>query len=187
MHNRDMLVLPHATPTIDTIDTPRLQLRAHRIEDFAACAAMWADPAVVRYLAIPALTEEDTWSRLLRYAGHWSMLGFGYWAIEEKATGSFVGDLGFADYKREMTPNIHGLPEMGWILSPAFQGKGYATEAARAALAWGSPRFAGKRAVCLIEPENQASIRVAEKIGFGERQAGRYKGHEVAFFVHNGR
>jgi RimJ/RimL family protein N-acetyltransferase len=187
VHNQHMLTVPHAALAIDTIETPRLRLRAHRIEDFPACAAIWSDPAVVRHLAIPALTEEDTWNRMLRYAGHWATLGFGYWAIEEKVTGAFAGDLGFADYKRDMTPNIHGLPEMGWILAPAFHGKGYATEAALAALAWGKPRFAGKRAVCLIEPENQASIRVAGKIGFGERQLGRYKGRDVAFFVHDGR
>jgi len=182
-----MLTLAHDSFPIPTIEAERLRLRGHRVEDFEACAAMWADPETVRHLGIPTLTEEDTWARLLRYAGHWAMLGFGYWAIEEKSSGRFVGDLGFADYKRDMEPAIHGLPEMGWILSPYVHGKGYATEAARAALDWGKPRFGDKRAVCLIVPENVASIRVAEKYGFGERRLGRYKGHEVVVFTHDGR
>ena len=79
---------------IPVIETPRLTLRGHRLDDFSDCAAMWADPIVTRHIGGKPFSEEDTWTRLLRYAGHWLLLGFGYWAIEEKDTGSFVGELG---------------------------------------------------------------------------------------------
>ena len=148
------------------LETARLKLRAHRLEDFAACAAMWAAPAVTCYIGGKPLSEEETWTKLLRYVGHWSVMGFGYWAVEEKETGRFVGELGFAEFKREIQPSIRDTPEAGWIFSPAVHGKGYATEALREVLAWGETHFAGARTVCLVHPENLASIRLAEKCGY---------------------
>ena len=87
---------------VPVIETERLRLRAHRPDDFAACAAMWALPDVVRYIGGKPFSGEEVWSRVLRYAGHWQWMGFGFWALEEKATGSFAGDLGFAEFKREI-------------------------------------------------------------------------------------
>jgi RimJ/RimL family protein N-acetyltransferase len=112
---------------VPVIETERLILRGHRIEDFAACASIWSDPEVVHYIGGKPLTREDVWARLLRYAGHWQWMGFGMWAVEEKATGAFAGDLGFAEYKRDIEPPILGVPEIGWVLAPRAQGKGYAT------------------------------------------------------------
>ena len=113
----------------------------------------------------------------MRYAGHWSLLGFGYWAVEEKETGRFVGDVGLSDFRRELPAklNFSTAPEAGWVLSPAFHGRGYATEAVRAALAWGEAHLGAKRFVCLIHPENIASLRVAEKTGFKPYARTRYK------------
>ena len=96
---------------------------------------MWADPEVTRYIGGTPLTEEESWARLLRYVGHWSLLGFGYWVVEEKTTGNFIGEVGFADYKRDL-PSLKDLPEIGWVFSSQASGKGYATEAVRAASAW---------------------------------------------------
>jgi RimJ/RimL family protein N-acetyltransferase len=177
-----MLTLPHASLDIDVLHTERLCLRGYRFDDFAACAAMWTDPQVTRYTTGRPLSEEEIWTRFLRAIGHWSLLGFGYWAVEEKATGSFVGELGFADLKRDPQPSLQGLPEMGWIFSSAVHGKGYASEAVRAALAWGKPRFAPKQAVCLISPENYPSIRLAANNGFREFQRTTYKGDPVILF-----
>src|ERR1700729_2426842 len=86
---------------VPILETERLILRAHGIDDFVHSAAMWADPEVTRYIGGKPLSEEETWARLLRYVGHWSLLGFGYWVVEEKATGNFAGEIGFADYKRD--------------------------------------------------------------------------------------
>lgn len=151
---------------IPEIVTARLRLRAHRLEDFAASAAMWADPAVTRFIGGRPLSGEEAWARFLRYAGHWSFLGFGFWAVEELAGGGLVGEVGFAHLKREIQPPIPDVPEIGWVMAPRVHGKGYATEAVAAALEWGGANLSSRSAVCLIHPENLPSIRVAEKCGF---------------------
>ena len=158
------------------IETERLLLRAHGFDDFPDSAAMWADPVVTRHIGGRAFSTEESWARLLRYIGHWDALEFGYWVVVEKATGQFVGEAGFADFKREIEPSIDGLPEMGWAFVSRMHGKGYATEAVRAAAAWGDRHLNSSRTVCLIHPENRASIRVAEKCGFQEYQRTLYKG-----------
>ena len=185
MQNGCMLTFPHTPLDIPILETERLRLRAQRLEDFSACAVMWADDRVTRHTTGRALSEEETWSRFLRGLGHWALLGFGYWAVEEKSTGEYVGEMGFTDLKRDIQPSVRGLPEMGWILSPRIHGRGYATEAVSAALAWAKPRFGTTRAVCIISPENIASIRVAEKCGFQEFARTIYRGDPVILFRNN--
>src|ERR1035441_9914447 len=97
---------------IPVIETERLRMRGHRLDDFADCAAMWADPVVTRHVGGKPFSEEEVWDRLLGDAGHWSLVGFGYWVLEERATSDFVGELGFADYKRDIVPSIKGMPEL---------------------------------------------------------------------------
>jgi RimJ/RimL family protein N-acetyltransferase len=118
----------------------------------------------------------------LRYAGHWPLLGFGYWLVEERETGEFVGEVGFADFKRDMQPSLGPVPELGWVLAPAKQGNGYATEAAHAALGWAREHFGSGNFACIINPENLASIKVARKCGFEEKQLVTYKGRPVIIF-----
>ncbi len=172
----------HPVTEVPVIETKRLKLRGHRLEDFVDCAAMWADPIVTRHIGGKPFSEEEVWARLLRYVGHWSLMGFGYWAIEERDTGDFVGELGFADFKRDMEPSIKGVPELGWVLASKAHGKGYATEAVRAAIAWGEDHFGPVRTVCIIHPDNLASIRVAEKCGYKDLQHTTYKGHATLLF-----
>jgi len=83
------------------VETERLILRGHRLDDFENCLALWADPVVTRYIGGRPFSAEEVWTRLLRYVGHWTLLGFGFWAIEDKAAGSFVGELGFAESIRK--------------------------------------------------------------------------------------
>jgi RimJ/RimL family protein N-acetyltransferase len=166
-----------STCSVPELDTSRLSLRGHTIADFAESAALWADPEVTRYIGGRPCTEEEAWARLLRYAGHWILLGFGYWVIREKGSGRFVGEVGLADFRREMDPSLGEAPEIGWVLSPWAHGKGYATEAAQAVIAWGERRFgAGVRMVCIVDPANVASLRVAEKCGYREVRRTTYKG-----------
>ncbi len=144
---------------------------------------MWSDPDVTRYIGGKPLTEEESWTKFLRYVGHWSLLGFGYWAVEEKATGKFVGEIGFADYKRDLQPSLEGIPEIGWVLASQAHGKGYATEAVRGVTAWGDAHFGLARTACIIAPDNAASIRVAVKCGYREWQRTTYHGHPTLMFV----
>ena len=111
------------------LKTDRLILRRHNVEDFAALHEMWTEPVVYQHIVARPSTREESWSRLLRYVGHWALLGYGYWAVEEQATGSFVGEMGFADYHRDIDPPLDGRPELGWILKTSAHGAGYATEA----------------------------------------------------------
>lgn len=156
-----------STLQIPTLETSRLKLRAHNLDDFSDCVAMWSDPVVTRYTIGAPASEQQTWRRMLAYLGHWSVLGFGYWAVEEKTGGRYIGELGFADFKRDLHPSIQGIPELGWALASSAHGKGYATEALRAVVAWGDLHFES-HTVCLIQPENRASLRVAEKLGYRE-------------------
>ena len=170
------------TEGIPTIETARLRLRGHRVEDLGDCAAMWGDPAVVRHISGRPSSAEDSWGRILRYAGLWSLLGYGYWAVEETASGRFVGDVGFADFKRAVQPSFAGAPEIGWVLATWAHGRGFATEAVRAAVAWGDRHFGAARTVCMIAPENAASIGVAEKCGYREYARAVYKGDPAILF-----
>jgi len=164
---------------IPILETPRLRLRGHRIDDLDACAVMWADPVVVRHTTGKPQTREEVWFRILRYVGHWALLGYGFWALEEKASSNLIGEVGFADFKRALDPPLGDTPEIGWILAPSAHGKGYATEAVRAVIAWGDEHFGSVRTVCLIQPENAASIRVADKCGYREYARTRYKENDV--------
>jgi RimJ/RimL family protein N-acetyltransferase len=169
-------------PVVPALDTERLTLRGHTLDDFDECAAMWGDPVVTRYIGGRPLSEEDVWARVLRYAGLWTLLGFGYWVVRERASGRFVGEVGLADFRRDLSPRLGGAPEVGWVLATSAQGKGFATEAVRAALAWSDTNLGRARSVCLIAPGNTASIHVAEKCGFREARRATYKGGETLIF-----
>lgn len=154
---------------IPVIETPRLVLRAHRQDDFDGYAAMMADAVVMRFLGGAPLAREDAWMRMARAAGQWVIRGFGPLAIEEKATGRFAGQAG------PLAPEGWPGVEIGWTLARTFWGKGYASEAAGAAMDWIFAREPGlARVISLIDPANAASIRVAERLGetnTGERFA----------------
>jgi len=171
------------TVAVPTIETERLRLRGHGIDDFLHCAAMWADPNVTRHIGGKPHTEEESWARFLRYFGHWLLLGFGYWVAEDKATGNFVGEVGFADYKRSLQPSLKGVPEIGWALVSQAQGRGFATESVRAVVAWGDEHFPSPQTACIIAPENLPSIRVAVKCGYREHQLATYKGRPTKLFI----
>ncbi len=104
--------------------------------------------------------------RLLRYSGLWDFLGYGYWALEERVSGTYVGQLGFADFKRPITGVDLTLPEAGWTLHPDFAGRGYATEAMQAACHWLDTETPHAESFCIIAPENTRSIHLAEKLGY---------------------
>ncbi|MDL2399870.1 GNAT family N-acetyltransferase [Rhizobium mayense] len=168
--NVEMVDRKEAAPAmtmVPTLITERLILRAHRLEDFDDYTAFWTQEDLVRYIGGEPSTREQAWSRLLRYAGMWHHLGFGFFAVEERQSGRFIGEVGFLDLHRDMHPTTtEGTLESGWGITPALQGRGYATEAVKAAIAWADDTFPGRRMTCIVDPENRPSLRVAEKVGF---------------------
>ena len=166
---------------IPVLETARLRLRGHRLADFEDCVTLWSDPEVTRFVGGKPSTREEVWMRLAKNNGLWSLLGHGPWAVEEKDTGAYLGGVGFYDGKRDIVPTLEGMAEVGWALTPRVHGRGYATEAVRAVLAWGDAHL-NVPMVCIIDPENLASIRVAEKVGFRVSQQTTYRDHPIIIF-----
>ena len=162
--------------------TRRLILRETRIEDFEPSVALWSDEAVVRHISGVPSSASESWGRLLRFPGLWALLGYGYWSVIERETGRFVGQAGLADFKREMTPSIEGVPEAGYVFSPDRHGQGYATEAMRAVMGWADGVLKAERTCAIINPDNHASIRVAQKLGFDRSEAAQFAGKTVCLF-----
>jgi RimJ/RimL family protein N-acetyltransferase len=156
------------------IETERLVLDGHTQEDWAPLAAMWADAETTRHVGGPR-SENDSWMRLLRYRGGWPLCGYGYWAVREKASGHYAGDLGFANFRRELEPPFDCAPEAGWVFARWAHGRGYASEALAAALAWCDAKMAASACHCLIDAENAASLRLAKRHGFGDPRHVRFK------------
>jgi len=171
-----MKIQHYSAERVPIIETARLRLRRHEIADFDACAAMWGDMAIARFIGGRPYTREEVWARILRYVGHWALMGYGFWAIEEKSSGEFIGEMGLADFERDIDPPLGDGPEAGWALRAASHGKGYAEEALRAVLAWGDEHFAGQTITCLIDADNAASVKLAGKCGFRPLREVTYKG-----------
>jgi RimJ/RimL family protein N-acetyltransferase len=143
-----------------TLDTDRLTLRMLCETDFDAYAEMCADAEVMRYIGDgQPLARPMAWRNLAMMVGHWSLRGYGLWAAVERSSGAFVGRIGFW--------NPDGWPgfELGWMLRRSYWGRGYATEAARTALAYAFTGLQQPQVISVIHPENAASVRVAERLG----------------------
>lgn len=143
-----------------TLETDRLTLRMFRESDLDAYGEMCADPEVMRYIGDgQPLDRPMAWRKLAMVVGHWTLRSYGLWAAEERASGVLVGYVGFW--------NPEGWPgfELGWTLRRSFWGRGYATEGARAALRHAFTQMQQPHVISLIQPENAASIRVAQRLG----------------------
>ena len=143
---------------VPQVQTRRLLLRGFRAEDLDAHAAMDADPEVMRYMG-GVVDREESWRRMATHVGHWVLNGYGTWAVERKADGVLVGRIGL--WKPEGWPGV----EVGWKLVRHAWGNGYATEAARASIEWGWEMLDVPALISLIHPQNDASMRVAERLG----------------------
>lgn len=148
------------------LETERLRLRGLKASDLNAFHAMYADPLVYRFLAPKPLSREEAWARMLRLVGLWVLAGYGYWALEDKASGQFAGIAGFAEFHRTITPSIADKPEFGWALASPFHGKRLSTEAVTTIQAWGDQSLENQETSCIVATRNTPSIYLAQKIGF---------------------
>jgi RimJ/RimL family protein N-acetyltransferase len=166
-----------AAMTAPTLRTARLTLSAHRRADLDPLAAMWAAPAIYRHIGGQPRSPEEVWAALLRAAGQWALFGYGAWIVRDAATGELVGEVGLLESRRAIDPPL-GLPEMGWVLAPAFHGRGLAREALDAVLAWADAQgIAGT--CCIIDPANAPSLRLAERVGYGSPRTALYRDQAI--------
>jgi RimJ/RimL family protein N-acetyltransferase len=148
------------TEIIPTLYTERLLLRGFTVDDFEPFATIVSDPEVVRYLDDGSpISREDCWRGMALFIGHWHLRGYGWWAVEDRRTGDFLGRIGL--YSPEGWPGI----EVGWLLRREAWGCGLATEGATAALEFAFDVVGADHVISLIDARNTRSIRVAEKIG----------------------
>ena len=145
-----------------TLRTPRLLLRPWRDDDLAPHAAMNADPRVMEHF--PAtLTRAESDARVARLREAFDRHGFGMWAVEAPGVAGFIGSVGIlhVSFDAHFTPAV----EIGWRLFPEHWGRGYATEAAAAALTFGFDAQALPEIVAFTVPANLPSRRVMERLG----------------------
>jgi RimJ/RimL family protein N-acetyltransferase len=143
--------------------TPRLRLRRFCEGDVNTYFTMCRDPEMMRFVGQgQPLTRAQTWMQVASFMGHWQIRGYGTWAVEEADTGALIGRIGFQ--------NPAGWPgvELTWFLDKPLWGRGFATEAARAALKHGFNDYGFDKVVGLVHPDNFPSARVAVRLG-GER------------------
>ena len=153
--------------TPDTrLETQRLLLRQWRIEDFERYAQMFAAPDT-HHIGGP-LTRSDAWRRFLQMPGAWALQGFAMFALEDKASGRFVGQCG------PWQPDGWPGTEVGYALHADARGRGYATEACIAAIGWSFEVLGWSEVIHSIAPANTASQRVAERLGARHRGPGRF-------------
>jgi RimJ/RimL family protein N-acetyltransferase len=164
------------------LTTDRLELRGHRKGDLKDCIEMWSNPAVTRYIGGRAFTPEEVWTRMLRYVGHWTLLGFGYWLVCERNSGAFVGEVGFANFERDLNPSFGEAPEAGWITTPAARGRGYVLEALAAAHTWINEEYGARRTVCMIDHDNAISQHIAARCGYSVWSDTSYHGTPVQLY-----
>ena len=145
-----------------TLDTPRLRLRQFSAADWPAYAAMCADTETMRYIATgQPQTPDEAWRSIAIFLGHWQLRGYGMWALEQRDSGVLLGRVGFID-----PPGWPGF-ELGWLLAREHWGRGYAREAATAALRHAFETLQRERVISLIRPQNLRSIALAEALGYG--------------------
>lgn len=159
------------------LETERLILRPFSESDLDAYAEMCAHPEVMRYLLVGrTFSRDESWEHMATILGHWHLRGYGLWAVEHRQSGLLVGRIGFL--------NPEGWPgfELAWTLGRPYWGNGYATEGARAALAYGFLKLNQERIISLIHPENKPSIRLAERLGESLRNSIEFRGKRVLVY-----
>ncbi len=160
------------------IETERLILKPLAATDYDFLCALWAQRGVYHYITGKPMRPEEVWLRLLRDIGHWQVFGFGNWSVRLKDADRPIGVIGIFDYKRDIKPAFDAV-ETGWVFDSAFHGQGYASEALKGILTHADNTLKLPRLVCMISPENEASLKLALKFGYKPLRDSIFHGEPV--------
>lgn len=163
------------------IETGRLLLRAHHIDDYRSYWGFWKSQTPPTISGGPPRDSEEAWSRLLRFIGHWHQFKFGSFLIFDKMSKELIGEAGYSYIPRGLGLHFDEYPQAGWNIAPAFRKRGIGQQAASACTAWMDEHFPG-RSVCMIHPHNEASIKIATTVGFQPYGEAEYKYTPVTLF-----
>ena len=140
------------------LETERLVLRLPRLDDFERYAQLHADADAARYIG-GVLPRAAAWRKFLQMPGAWAVQGFAMFSVEDKASGLWLGQMG------PWRPDGWPGNEIGYAFHPDAWGRGYAFEAAVAAIDWAFDALGWREVIHTIAPANTASKRVAERLG----------------------
>ncbi|RED13811.1 GNAT family N-acetyltransferase [Pontivivens insulae] len=148
------------------IETQRLILDRHGSDDLEHIHATWCDPLVVENISLKPCTLSEARARLLRYAGQWALDGWGFFAVRDRNSGTYLGEVGFLNGYRDIEPRMDNGAEMGWVMAPAGRGNGIAYEAVSAALGWADHNIPREMFSAMILADNEPSQKLARSVGF---------------------
>jgi RimJ/RimL family protein N-acetyltransferase len=164
---------------IPVLETERLILRGWHATDLEPFARFYSDGELSHFVGGP-LDYGSVWRLLATEIGHWILRGYGMWVIEEKGGSPFAGYCGLWE------PGDWPELEIGWIFNREFHGKGYATEAALRVREYAYGELKRNTLVSYIDPENEASKRVARRLGASYESTIELRGHPAEIFRHPG-
>jgi RimJ/RimL family protein N-acetyltransferase len=184
-----------AGASVPQLETARLRLRGWREEDVADYRLIIGDPEVMRYLGagvryrlkraaasvLGLLSDVEARRGVARLIEHWRVWGYGEWAVEEKASGALIGQVGLVhhgDWRADQAK-----VDIGWMLARRAWGRGLATEAARASLAYAFEELGMQRIVSIARPPNRRSERVMKRIGLAFVGRTYWKGGDVFWYA----
>ena len=157
-------------------------MRGFELRDLDYFLKFFSDAEASEHVGGPSSTE-DTWRRMLSGAGLWPLTGFGMWTIARREDDQAIGHGGLFDFLRDCEPSIAQKPEMGWIVAPEAQGKGFAREACDAMLSWFDQNFGKQDIWALISPGNEPSMKLARRLGFIQQPDGVYRDKPQTFWL----
>lgn len=164
------------------LTTKRLRLRPFQLGDFETFASMFQDPDEAKFFG-GAISRGEAWRKFLFGSGHWALLGYGWWVVADPTTDEYMGQVGIADFKRDLDPRLEdGLPEIGWGLLSRYHGLGFATEAIEKVIQWHDDVIRFPKLACVIDPGNQPSLRLASKFGFQQVGEAMLRGAPILTF-----
>lgn len=182
-----MYTLPgRALKDIPVLETKRLRLRAPATDDFEAMCRMWNDERYVRHIGNRLRPSGEVWMQIQKHIGSWGLFGYGYWVIEDRMTGQFIGEAGFAQSRRsEASPALPQMPEAGWGIAVEFWGKGIVSEAVATMYDWADIQDPEFPSMCIIDPAHIASARVAQKAGLKLYGPWKYGEGSINVYIRN--